>query len=423
MNTSTNVKPFYDIVIIGAGIVGLSAALALSKQGFTIALVEAQRNPKQDYNDELHDTKVVAITRASEHFFNYLNVWSSIVQARSCAYQHMTVWDNVLDGRISFSAVDFFEKNLGHIIEQQVIVSALYKGLKEQQNVDYFFGKTVKHWHYHQGLSTLILDEDVVLMATLIIGADGAKSKMRQLCNIETLTLDYQQTAIVATVKGSETHGDTAYQRFDQDGPLAILPLSDKNLSSIVWTTTPENASRLVNLTANDFAKELMHQINGVMGEMSLVSQRFLFPLATQHAKQYVSEGCALVGDAAHTIHPLAGLGVNLGLLDVASLVEVLSCVKNNKALGELRVLKRYERTRKMHNQIMIWAMTLFKNGFGSELALVQSLRNFGLNWVNKQVSVKQLFAKMALGTLGPIPHLAKKPVQRMNDVKKDAFV
>lgn len=400
----------FDVAVVGAGMVGLACALSLAREGFKVALIESSQILSQEKPLlQAFDSKVVAISRASENILKNLDAWHEIVKARKCAYQHMSVWDSVQDGMISFSAADFFEPDLGHIIEQSIIVEALRQTLKSYSHVTWMLGTKLQALEVSSDEAQITLDNGMKIRSYLVVGADGANSSVRQFCQIETKGWHYEQTAIVATVQGERSHADTAYQRFAPDGPLALLPLSCPKTSSIVWTTTPENARSLCQMPASSFDEILSRESQFVIGKMTLVGKRHFFPLQTQHAKQYGVLRCALVGDAAHTLHPLAGQGVNLGFLDVAALVEVITEAKKKKRdIGALDLLKRYERQRKLHNQIMIWAMELFKRGFGSQSNIIQRLRNIGLNWVDQHTSIKQLFAKMALGTWGPIPQLAK---------------
>lgn len=398
-----------DVVVVGGGMVGLACALALGQVGFRVVVIEASTQEQKQISAICpFDAKVVAITRASENLFSNLGVWEAIKKTRLCSYQHMKVWDSQLDGNITFSAVDFFEPDLGHIIEQSVILWALQQAIKKCPDITLMKGATLETLEILTDHAQLSLSEGTQLKSTLVIGADGVNSLVRKLCSIESDGWEYEQSAIVATVEGEQSHRQTAYQRFAIDGPLALLPLSDPHLSSIVWTTSPENAVLLCQETPKRFAEHLSRESHFVMGKMRLAGTRLSFPLRTHHAKQYVISRCVLIGDAAHTLHPLAGQGVNLGLLDVAALVDTITEAKMKKRdIGILNTLKRYERLRRTHNQVMIWVMELFKRGFSSQSNFIQLLRNVGLNWVDRHTSIKQLFAKMALGTLGSIPSLA----------------
>lgn len=392
----------YDIIVVGAGMVGLSCVLALAEQGFKVALIEAQTTPPKPLpqSQQAFDNRVVAISRASQQLFERLGVWSIIKNSRSCAYQNMKVWDSTMDGKIEFCAADYFETDLGHIIEQQVILGALWQKLAGHQGVAYYWGTTVKSQATDEKMIELTLANDEKLQATLVVAADGANSILRQLCQMSSRGWDYQQKAVVATVRGELSHQYTAYQRFASDGSLALLPLADPYHSSIVWATSPTFAANLCQQDETTFNQTLTQEIDGVMGNLQLIGQRFTFELRTHHIKQYAASRCVFVGDAAHTLHPLAGQGVNLGFLDVVELVKAVSQAKSKaKDFGSQSVLLRYERRRKWHNQIMIFSMELFKRGFMSQNSFIQRIRNSGLNFVDSQKPLKQLFARLAMGT------------------------
>lgn len=391
----------FDIIVVGGGMVGLTAVLALAKAGFKVALVEAQDCPKALPSfDEAIDNRVVAISRASQQVFENLGVFSIIQNARCCAYQHMKVWDEAMDGNIHFCAMDYFEPDLGHIIEQKVILAALWQKLSEYKDVTYFWGTRPASQVPSERYIELTLSSQEKIQAQLVVAADGANSLLRRLCQIPSTGWDYQQKALVATVVGTIPHHSTAFQRFKHDGSLALLPLHLPCYSSIVWATTPLQADTLCQQDENTFNQTLTREINAVMGDMHLVGQRQTFELRTHHAKHYAALRCVFVGDAAHTLHPLAGQGVNLGLLDVSELVNELNKAKaKSRDIGAMRILARYERRRKWHNQIMIWSMELFKRGFASQNSVIQRLRNMGLNFVDQQKTLKQLFAKVAMGT------------------------
>jgi 2-octaprenylphenol hydroxylase len=393
----------FDVIVVGGGMVGLTCVLALANQGFKVALVEAQATKPKPLptEDQPFDNRVVAISRASEKLFRELNVFSIMQNIRSCAYQHMKVWDEAMDGSIHFCAMDYFEPDLGHIIEQQVILGALWQKLFDHKEVTCFWGVTPTTQLPNDKSILLTLSSNEILEGKLVIAADGAHSAMRSLCHVPSSGWDYQQKALVATVKGTLSHHYTAFQRFSSDGSLALLPLADPYHSSIVWATSSDNASTLCQLEESVFNQTLTREIANVMGDLELKGSRFTFELRTHHAKHYAASRCVFVGDAAHTLHPLAGQGVNLGLLDVAQLVNELKQAKEkSRDFGAMRVLERYERRRKWHNQAMIWSMELFKRGFASQNHFIQRIRNMGLQFVDRQKTLKQLFAKVAMGTL-----------------------
>jgi len=395
----------FDLMIVGAGIIGLSAALLFARNGFKVAIVEKRASLPllQEGNPQAFEPKVVALTRASENLFRHLNVWQNIAQ-RSCAYQRMIVWDKIMDGQIHFDAMDFFEPNLGHIVENRVIEQALLQAL-QQWNVRWFLGTSVEQYEQQVSRIDCTLSSQQKLTAKVIVAADGARSALKALCQIESKEWDYKQHAIVGTIKSQMPHGSTAYQRFAENGPIALLPLADPHYSSFVWSIDTKQLNTLNALSAEQFTQQLANEMSNVLGELTLASEKVTVPLRAHHAKKYVLERIALIGDAAHTVHPLAGQGANLGLLDVAQLGQVLLAVKEKgRDIGALAVLKRYERPRRFHNQWMIRAMGAFKCGFASDVAMVQNLRNIGLNQVDKMTWLKHQLVKFALGQKGMIP-------------------
>ena len=392
---------YQDVIVVGAGVVGLSCALALAQRGLEVTVVEAQKSfaPTLPCVDDPFDIRVVAISRASEVFFQQCGVWSTMVQARVCDYQAIKVWDSVSDGIIHFWADEFHEPNLGHIIEQRVILSALWQALQSYP-VKVITGQHIKALDGEKALAECHLDSGESLRARLIIAADGANSGVRSLLAIPSTQWSYEQSAIVATVKGEKSHQKTAFQRFSPEGPLALLPLANAYQSSIVWTSSPSQAKTLMQASPHEFGNILAREIDGVMGGFELIGERACFGLQTHHSKTYMKSRCILVGDAAHTLHPLAGQGVNLGLLDAAALVDLIDRAhQQGQDYGLNTTMNAYERKRRLHNQSMIWAMELFKRGFSSQVPMIQWLRNTGLSWVDRQLPIKHWFAKMAFGT------------------------
>ena len=397
----------YDAVIIGGGMVGLTLACALGQQAFNVAIIEAVE--PQDINDsDEYELRVSAISKSSQQVFKSINVWGEILKRRACAYQHMHVWDATGEGKIHFDAAELGIDSLGHIIENRVIQFALYEKCKTLASVECLCPQRVSEINYAEDESSISLEDGTVLKTRLLIGADGANSRVRQAAGIEIDTAPYQQKGVVAVVKNTRHHQDTAWQRFLPSGPLAFLPL-DNGACSIVWSAENQRADQLLAMDKDQFERELEEAFELTLGKVELLSQRAAFPLVRRHAKQYVKKGLALIGDAAHTIHPLAGQGVNLGLLDAAALTEVLFEARaTGRSLSSLSLLRKYERWRRADNSLMMYSMSGFKNLFSNDQAGLSVFRNVGLNLVDNAGMVKHKFMRHALGLEGDLPSMAR---------------
>ncbi|MEE8379022.1 MAG: UbiH/UbiF/VisC/COQ6 family ubiquinone biosynthesis hydroxylase, partial [Gammaproteobacteria bacterium] len=389
----------YDIVIVGGGMVGSALACALSNDNgaLNIAIIEG-REPELNWDDKSFDLRVSAITRGSQQLFEQLGIWETLKLDRTSPYGEMFVWDATGDGHIHFDCADVGEPNLGHIIENRVITRALSQRIEQLDNVRVFCPSRPKDLIQNNNNVQLELDNGTILETALIIGADGANSWTRQQAGIEITVRDYSQHAVVTTVKTSLPHQETAWQRFLPTGPLAFLPLIN-NYSSIVWSTTPEKSQELLDLDEAEFKTALASSFDHKLGDIIELGPRAAFPLKGQHAKHYVQPHLALVGDSAHTIHPLAGQGVNLGFADINKLAEVIAeDYKNGKAIGSFKSLRRYERARRGDNLLMLESMGAFKTLFSNENTGLSTLRNIGLNITNKFTPAKHLFMRHAMG-------------------------
>lgn len=398
----------FDILVVGGGMIGSAAALGLSRQGWRVGLVESQTRetlvtdipPATGVDD--FEPRVSALSLASQRLLDHLGVWAGVCKSRHCPYQAMTVWDGDGTGRIHFEAAELQSESLGTIVENRAVVKALFQEILDS-SVELIDGVKVSGWWQDAGLSGVRLDDGRSLGASLVVAADGANSRLRQWAGLPTREWDYDQQAIVCTVKTAQSHRATAWQRFSQTGPLAFLPLlnesGDTHFCSIVWSQDTEEARRLMALDESAFAAELETAIERELGAVETVSKRFAFPLRQRHAKDYVAEGIALIGDAAHSIHPLAGQGANLGYSDVRVLLEELS---RSKSAGlnpaDAIVLARYQRRRKGENLSMMAAMEGFKQLFGRDELAVRWLRNTGLRWFDRLGPIKQRIAAQAMG-------------------------
>ena len=398
----------YDIVIVGAGIVGSALACALAKSSFNIAIIEAQervidRNEQATSVDGF-DVRVSAITIASQQLLEDIGAWEIIAENRLSPYRHMHVWDAEGTGSIDFDADDINQLALGHIVENKVTADALTQCMNRQTNLHRIVPAILEEIEPLQnGAYLLTLGDGRQLQTSLLVAADGANSKVRALEHIAMREWDYNHHAIVATVKTELSHGHTARQRFLPEGPLAFLPLSsaqdDTHYCSIVWSAIPSYAENLMALTDDEFTEALAAAFEHQLGSISAVSRRFSFPLRQRHVVDYIKPGLALVGDAAHTIHPLAGQGVNLGLMDIKTLSEeLLRSQQRGLSPGSIAVLERYQRRRKGANLAMMAGMDGLKRLFSETTLPVRWARNSGLRWLDKSKMLKRQIMKRAMG-------------------------
>ncbi len=399
-------KSEFDAIVIGGGMVGLATACALGQEGWRVAVVEAGTIETQ-WDDEV-GLRVSAITHASRRLFESLGAWEAMVARRVTPYERMEVWDAAGAGRIRFDAAEVGEPDLGYIIENRVIQAALYERARALEGVELLCNVRWTRWFDCGRTLRLHLDDGRRLHTRLLIGADGARSAVRQRAGIQTTGWSYDQHAVMAIVETERPHCHTCWQRFLDHGPLAFLPLHGRH-SCVVWSTTPERAQALLAADEASFGAELASAFDHTLGAITGVGPRGAFPLRLQHTLDYVRPRLALVGDAAHAIHPLAGQGVNLGLLDGAALAEtVVAARAAGRDPGRLNTLRKYERRRKGQNLAMMAAMDGFKRLFGSPLAPVQLARNAGLGLTDRLTPVKRLFTTYALGERGDLPALAR---------------
>ena len=397
----------FDIVIVGGGMVGATMACLLRDLDLKIALVDRAKFDvlNLEVTGGKFDPRVSAITTATKKIFLDLKVWTDIEAARCCNYLGMQVWDADGTGCINFSAIDLNQSELGTIVENSILSSALYKQISNQKNLSLLAPMNIASMEVSEGGTRLITDKGQQKTAKLIIAADGANSKIRELCRFSTREWEYNHNAIVTTVKTELAHEQTALQRFIDTGPLAFLPLaveqndSIQNYCSIVWTAIPKHAEYLMQLSDKNFCTELTKAIEGRLGNIEWCDKRFTFPLWQRHSIDYVKNNVVLIGDAAHSIHPLAGQGVNLGFLDAAVLArELHHGIEVGRELSDQTVLGRYQRKRKGHNLGMMWLMEGFKHLFAEQALPIRWLRNIGMSGVDNISVVKNNLARRAMG-------------------------
>jgi len=409
----------FDLLIVGAGMVGLTLALALRKTTkLTIAIADTL--PMSDLLAE-PEVRVSAINVASKAIFEHIDIWSHIESERLQPYQSMHIWDKAGIGKLDFVVDDLtgFPKHnhLGWIIENKVIRNALWKKAQQDEGISFFTDSKLANIASgeSEAFASFTANEHsapMPILAKLVVGADGANSWLRKQMDVPMITRDYDHHAIVATVECQQGHQNTAWQVFLPTGPLAFLPLypSAGNVCSIVYSTSPEDAQRLLSLDADDFSKALTAASDGKLGNIKLVSERFSHPLSMRLAQDFTKNRMVLIGDAAHTIHPLAGQGVNLGLLDAAALTQCLSELTPEQDLAEPKVLKAFARYRKSDASEMIAAMEAIKQAFALQQDSVGLLRGLGMNLLNNFKPAKKMLIEQALGLKRDLPLFAQKP-------------
>ncbi|MUK71047.1 FAD-dependent 2-octaprenylphenol hydroxylase [Aliivibrio fischeri] len=397
-----------DIAIIGGGMVGLTVAAALENSGLRIAVIESQL-PKEELAS-LPDIRVSAISRASENILNNVGAWQGVLSRRAAPYTSMRVWEQDSFAKIEFEAEDIAQHNLGHIVENRVIQLSLLDKISKQENVTLLAPERCSNIMFGESEAWINLESGKAITAKLVVGADGANSWLRNQLDIPLTHWDYGHSALVANIRTVDVHDATARQVFRPEGPLAFLPLGEPNLSSIVWSIDPLQAEDLVSMPEEDFNKRLTTAFDNQLGLCSVEGVRQAFPLKMRYAKDFVRERAVLVGDAAHTIHPLAGQGVNLGLADAAALAETILALQNeNKDIGLKVNLRSFERWRKAEAAQMIASMQGFKELFSGSNPVKKFIRGVGMSLTNELSPVKDECLKRALGLSGHLPEIAQK--------------
>ncbi len=396
-----------DIAIVGGGMVGLSLAASLAHTDLSIAVVEGK--VPEPALSELPDVRVSALNHASQRFLTHIGAWDGITARRAAAYQKMAVWEQDGFASIQFDSEALGQPDLGHIVENRVIQLALWDVVKGQENVDLMAPARCQSMTMGSRESFLMLEDGRQITAKLVVGADGANSWVRQQQQIPLTSWDYGHHALVANIRTAEPHQGTARQIFRPEGPLAFLPLVESNLCSIVWSLPPEQAERLTQMPVEQFNQHLSVAFDHQLGLCELEGERFSVPLKMRYARDFAMERCVLIGDAAHTIHPLAGQGVNLGLMDAAALAEVILALEaESEDIGDYRLLRDFERWRKADAAHMVAAMEGFKQLFSGANPLKRLIRNSGMMAASQLPGVKSLLMRKALGEQATVPRMAK---------------
>ncbi|WP_162622669.1 UbiH/UbiF/VisC/COQ6 family ubiquinone biosynthesis hydroxylase [Salinisphaera orenii] len=384
----------FDVAVVGGGVVGAVLAVALEQAGFATALIEARRPQPFDHGADF-DLRQSAIAPAPRHVLEHLGIWAHIDRSRICDFGGMKVWDGAGGDTLHLAHTAVGLPELGHIVENGLLVDRAWQQLA---NTSVYSPAGLADLRTHADGAQLELDTGDRLSAALVVGAEGANSPVRRAAGIATSSWGYGQRCTVGAVKPAKHHRHIAWQRFTDTGPVAFLPLADGRCS-LAWHADDVLADELAELDDTAFAERLTEASAGVLGPIERVDSRAAFDLKLLHAHRYVTHRVALVGDAAHVVHPMAGQGVNLGLLDVAELVAALERGRRTGASPDApRYLARYQRARMADNLAMLAATDGLKRLFGSRRPVLQRARQFGVTATARLSPLRQAMIRQATG-------------------------
>ena len=399
-------KPDYEIVIVGGGLVGLAFACSLRDINHRILVIDSGQPPVR--TDSAYDLRVNSINIASQTFLEAMGVWQKVAQKRIEPFHAIEVWDSV-GGHIEFSAQDIDQLYLGHIIESHVLTTSLSEVLSAADNIDIRYGTQINAMNNTDRAVELVLNNQSQLTAALVVGADGANSSVRQMSGITYTKRSYSQTAYVAQIEVEYATSGVSYQKFLSTGPLALLPLADRSFS-IVWSCDEVLAEQLNRADDCLFQQKLSQGLGDHFGEVRLVSERVAFDLNRISVDQYYRERCVLIGDSAHVVHPLAGMGANLGLMDAAALGEVVRKIPQFAKRAQVHSqMRSFERWRKSENAFAASLIDGFDWGFRNQAPTMRSMLGLGLSVTNRFGILKNEMMRYACGLTGDLPRIATR--------------
>ncbi len=425
MTVSNKTSPqAYDLIVVGAGMVGAALACGVAESGLRVAVVDSQA-PAPFREGEVPHIRVSAISYGSEQILRNLGAWDQIIAQRACPYRRMAVSEDnsqvdsllpmpawLREAETVFDAAEIDMPWLGHIVENDIVQGALMARMQQHASLRLFCPVRIVGMQRQPDSHRVQLEDGTLLEAPLLIGADGAQSQVRTYCGIGQYREQYEQQAMVCTVRYRGRQEDITWQRFHPSGPRAFLPLADsagQHYASLVWYDHSARIDELMALDDEALLRAIYQGFPRRLPSLEAIAARARFPLFKSHAFRYVEAGVALVGDAAHTINPLAGQGVNLGLMDAAVLIDILNHAWfEHQSLADPNLLKTYERKRRLANQAMMSLMDMFYYGFSNDSMPLRIARNLGLSLAQNLQPAKRQVMQYAMGLKGELPRLAR---------------
>ena len=397
----------YDITVFGAGVVGLLVSALLIKHGLRVALVD-----KGDIEpaESAPAGRALAITPASRQLLEQIGAWSVLTKEVIGPVRKMQIDDRSAQAQLEFDCATTHQPALAYIVEDHEITRAVFQVLRSSHGLT-LYPRASAHDLVCSDKAILSLEDGRNIRSGLLIGADGQSSWVRKISGIGQEQHQYDQHAVVCVIKSQATHGQIARQIFFQHGILALLPMAPRHQTAIVWSTHSQHADHLCALTEDVFIEQLQAATQNVLGDIQYCSARHAFPLQAAQAEHYIADRVALIGDAAHSVHPLAGQGANLGFLDAAALAQVvLQAQTKKKDFGTHHVLRQYERWRQGDNRIMMQAFTGLKEIYEQDVYPLPVIRGLGMNMLNRIAPAKRWLMMRAMGLSGDIPDMIKQP-------------
>jgi len=388
-----------DVTIVGAGLVGCTLACLLSNHGLKVGVIDRNNPLKASKESEL-EGRTVALNLSSVGIFQDLDLWNDIYHSTT-NFNRIYVWDSTGSSPLEFLSEHVNEENLGYVASNNLIQSFLSKYIHKSKAIELYLDYEISSLEIDDTKTTILLSDGKQVTSPLIVGADGAKSFIRNKINIDTRTWSYDQKAFVASLKTNKPHLNTAWQVFTSTGPIALLPYDKAGNAnvSLVWSADNNYAEEINKFTKNDFSRELEEKTESILGNIEIIGDIYSFPLYQLHSKTYFSNRAVLVGDAAHSFHPLAGQGLNSGLSDVSCLFKLIAEYRRRaKDIGSKEILRDYEKRRKVPNLAMVALMELFKQGFESNNPWLKLSRNMAFKVASKNKILKRNLIKQAAG-------------------------
>jgi len=403
-------KRKFDIIVVGAGINGKVMSLAAAHQGFSVGLID-QKKIVEDTLQKF-DGRAYAIAFSSVQMLKNLDLWDKICKTAqpvlNIKVSHGTLEGGPFSSNITFKNADIEESPMAQMVEDRYLRQCLSSEIKKNNLVEVIEQKQVRQIIDYKAKKQLILSDSSKIQASLVVASDGISSPISKIMGIRKTGWRYKQSGLVCAVQHEYCSNNTAYQHFLPEGPLAILPLQN-NIASIVWTENIQNASTISKMTDDEYLGVLHKRFGNFLGQLKLTGKRSSFPLSLSIAEKYVTNNFAVIGDAAHGFHPIAGQGLNAGLRDIAALVDVITSARDRgENFSSLNVLNRYQEWRRFDNQTLGFATDNFNKIFSSYNPLLSSVRNLSMKIIEKSGYGKRAFMKQAAGLNGDLPTLMR---------------